>query len=169
MFVISTNAGLWRYIIGDVIKFTSLHPYRIQIIGRTKHYINVFGEELMIHNTDNAILKTCKTHNCKIKDYTVAPIFINKKSGGHEWLIEFEKKPENIILFSKELDQNLQKINSDYEAKRTGNLILKMPKITILNNNQFYNWLKKHNRLGGQYKIPRLSNNRKIIDEIINL
>ena len=167
--IITTNAGLWRYMIGDVIIFTSLHPYRIKIQGRTKNSINVFGEELMINNTDEALTKTCDKLSCEINEYTVAPIFINNESGGHEWVIEFKKEPKNLKEFSKELDRNLKTLNSDYEAKRTHNLIIKEPKITVIKNNQFYLWLKKKDRLGGQNKIPRLSENRKIIEEILRI
>lgn len=167
--IITTNAGLWRYMIGDVIIFTSLNPYRIKIQGRTKNSINVFGEELMINNTDKALTKTCDKLNCKINEYTVAPIFINKESGGHEWVIEFKKEPNNLKEFIKELDYNLKKLNSDYEAKRTHDLIIKEPKITIVRNNQFYKWLKKKNKLGGQNKMPRLSETRKIVEEILRI
>ncbi len=165
--VISTNGGLWRYIIGDVIEFCSIIPHRIKIIGRTKSYINTFGEELMVQNTDLALLKTCNTTNCEVKDYTVGPIYINKSSGGHHWLIEFSTKPKDMSLFTDILDSNIKKINSDYAAKRTNDLILKKPKITCIENQEFYNWLIKKKNLSGQTKIPRLSNNRKIIEEIL--
>jgi len=167
--VITTNGGLFRYLIGDVIKFTSINPHRIIITGRTKSYINAFGEELIIENTDHAIIKTSKKLNCIVKEYTVAPILINKDAGGHEWLIEFEKEPVNINIFEKELDDNLKKLNSDYNAKRYKDLIIRKPKINIIRNNEFYKWLKRNNRLGGQFKIPRLSNDRSIINEILNL
>ena len=165
--VISTTAGLWRYIIGDVIEFTSIYPFRIKIVGRTKSFINTFGEELVIENTENAICSASEKHNCKVKDYTVGPIFINKNSGGHEWLIEFEKKPKNLNTFMNDLDKFLKQNNSDYEAKRFNNLVIRTPKLSLIEKNEFYNWLQKNNRLGGQYKIPRLSNDRKIIDEIL--
>jgi len=167
--VISTNGGLWRYLIGDVIHFTTLSPFRIKIVGRTKSFLNTFGEELIVENTDKAILETCNTFNTSIKDYTVAPIFIDNTSGGHQWFIEFSKEPGNIDLFKKDLDKNLKKLNSDYAAKRTKNLILNSPEIILIKNNEFYTWLKQNNRLGGQYKIPRLNNDRKIADEILAL
>ncbi|MBT3622104.1 MAG: GH3 auxin-responsive promoter family protein [Flavobacteriales bacterium] len=167
--VISTNGGLWRYLIGDVIRFTSLAPFRIQIIGRTKSFLNAFGEELIVENTDKALLAACSICTASIKDYTVAPIFIDNDSGGHQWFIEFSKEPENIDLFTQELDKSLQSLNSDYAAKRSNNLILSSPEIIVIQNNEFYTWLKQNNRIGGQYKIPRLSNNRKIADEILTL
>ena len=167
--VISTNGGLWRYLIGDVIKFTSIFPFRIKIVGRTNNCINTFGEELMIHNTDTAISKSCKKHNCSIADYTVAPIFINNSSGGHQWFIEFIRKPLEMDLFMKELDNEIKKLNSDYEAKRNDNIILKFPELIIIENNEFYLWQKENNRLGGQYKIPRLNETRKIAEEIISI
>ena len=165
--VISTNGGLWRYLIGDVIKFTSTEPFRLKITGRTKSYINTFGEELIIDNTDTALLETCNFLKCEVKDYTVAPIFIDDEAGGHQWLIEFESPPSDILLFTTELDKNLKQLNSDYAAKRSNNLIISMPEIVCLEKGEFYKWLSKNNRLGGQYKIPRLSNNRKIADEIL--
>ena len=167
--VISTNGGLWRYLIGDVIRFTSLSPFRIEIIGRTKSFLNTFGEELIVENTDKAVVAACSVCKASIKDYTVAPIFINDSSGGHQWFIEFSKEPENIEIFKQELDKNLKKLNSDYAAKRTKNLILNSPEIVLIQNNEFYRWLQQNNRLGGQYKIPRLCNNRKIAEEILAL
>ena len=165
--VISTNGGLWRYLIGDVVRFTSLSPFRIKIIGRTKSFLNAFGEELVVENTDSALLAACSKYNASIKDYTVAPIYIDANSGGHQWFIEFSKQPKDIILFKQELDNKLKELNSDYAAKRTKNLILAAPEIIHIQNNEFYKWLKQNNRLGGQYKIPRLSNNRNIADEIL--
>jgi len=165
--VISTNGGLWRYLIGDVIKFTSIEPFRLKITGRTKSYINTFGEELIIDNTDTALLETCNFLKCEVKDYTVAPIFIDDKSSGHQWLIEFESPPSDILLFTTELDKNLKQLNSDYAAKRSNNLIISLPEIVCLEKGEFYKWLSKNNRLGGQFKIPRLSNTRKIADEIL--
>ncbi len=167
--VISTNGGLWRYLIGDVIQFISLSPFRIKIVGRTKSFINTFGEELMTHNTDNAIISACKKFSCSVKDYTVAPLYINDESGGHQWFIEFDKKPNNPKLFMREIDENLMKLNSDYEAKRTSNIILSFPKLVIIENNEFYLWLKENNRLGGQYKVPRLSSDRVIADRLLSI
>jgi hypothetical protein len=167
--VISTNAGLWRYLIGDVICFTHLSPFRVKIIGRTKSFLNTFGEELVIDNTDKALIEVCEKHYALIKDYTVAPIFINENSGGHQWLIEFSKEPQDIHHFKIDLDKALKALNSDYAAKRSHNLLLNMPEIILIKNNEFYLWLKQNKRLGGQYKIPRLSNDRKVVDEILAL
>jgi hypothetical protein len=164
--VISTNGGLWRYIIGDTIKFTHLYPFRIRITGRTKHFINAFGEELMIENADKAIAEACKQTNASINDYTAAPIYMTEGSGGHEWLIEFEKEPDSLEKFKNILDSELKRINSDYETKRFNNYILKEPLIISVPKNTFKNWLKHKGKLGGQNKVPRLSNNRDYIDEI---
>ena len=165
--VITTNAGLWRYLIGDTIRFTSLSPYRIRVTGRTKHHINVFGEELMVENTDMALAKTCSDIHCEVKDYTVAPIFMkDKEKGAHEWMIEFKKQPVDIRLFQKTLDENLQSLNSDYEAKRYNNMTLNQLKINVARENLFYDWLKENNKLGGQHKIPRLSNERDYLEQL---
>ena len=168
--VITTNSGLWRYLIGDTIRFTSLSPYRIKVTGRTKHHINVFGEELMVENTDAAITKTCKEFNCEITDYTVAPIFMTeKKKGAHEWIIEFKTKPENIENFRKVLDENLQQVNSDYEAKRYNNMTLNPLVLNVAREQLFYDWLKQQDKLGGQHKIPRLSNERLYLESLLAL
>lgn len=166
--IISTNGGLWRYIIGDTIKFTSLYPHKIQITGRTKHYINAFGEELIIENANIALKNTCKKTHCSIKEYTAAPIFMkNNKNGAHQWIIEFFKPPKNLIFFSEILDQELKKVNCDYKNKRYKNIILNPPKIEIARKNLFLDWMKKNNKLGGQNKIPRLSNERKYVEDIL--
>tara|TARA_R110001583_G_scaffold50469_5_gene157540 strand:+ start:7903 stop:9423 length:1521 start_codon:yes stop_codon:yes gene_type:complete len=168
--VITTNGGLWRYLIGDTLKFTSLNPYRIRITGRTKHFINVFGEELIIENAEDALKQACLKTNAEISEYTVAPIFMNgDKSGGHEWLIEFKKPPININYFTELLDNSLKAINSDYEAKRYNNMTLAMPKINIAREGLFYDWMKRQGKLGGQHKIPRLSNSRKYLEEVLGL
>ena len=165
--VISTNAGLWRYKIGDTIEFTCKNPYRIKVTGRIKHHINAFGEELIIDNAENALSKVLNKTNSEIVDYTAAPIFMeNKNEGAHEWMIEFKKNPKNIEEFTFLLDKELKKQNSDYEAKRYKNLTLNFPKINIAKKGLFYNWLKKNNKLGGQHKIPRLSNKRTFIEEL---
>jgi hypothetical protein len=165
--VITTNSGLWRYQIGDTVRFTSLNPYRIRVTGRTKHHINVFGEELIIENSDNAIAKACKVTQTEVIDYTVAPIFMNgKEKGAHEWMIEFRKNPDDIHLFKKVLDETLQSLNSDYEAKRHNNMTLNAPVINVARNNLFYDWLKDHDKLGGQHKIPRLSNQRNYLEQL---
>lgn len=168
--VISTNSGLWRYLIGDTVRFTSINPYRIVVSGRTKHHINVFGEELMVENTDKALAKTCKELACEVVDYTVAPIFMkNKEKGAHEWIIEFKTLPSNAEGFAVLLDKNLQQLNSDYEAKRHNNMTLNPLKVNIARTNLFYDWLKENDKLGGQHKIPRLSNDRKHIEELLKM
>ena len=168
--VITTNGGLWRYLIGDTVKFTSLNPYRIRITGRTKHFINVFGEELIIENAENALKQACLKTNSEISEFTVAPVFMNgSKSGGHEWIIEFRKHPECINYFTEILDNSLKSINSDYEAKRYNNLTLAMPKINIAKEGLFYKWLKKNGKLGGQHKVPRLSNSRTNLEDLMKL
>ena len=168
--IISTNAGLWRYKIGDTIKFTSLNPFRIKITGRTKSFINAFGEELIIENAENALNKTLSKHKSRIVEYTVAPSFISKKNSGyHQWLIEFEKKPLNISKFCEDLDSNLQELNSDYKSKRFKDITMKRLEIIIAKEKLFLDWLRLKNKLGGQNKIPRLSNDRVIIEELIKL
>ncbi len=168
--VITTNGGLWRYLIGDTVKFTSTSPYRIKVTGRTKHHINVFGEELIIENTEEGLKLACDKTNAIVKDYTVGPIFMNGDSkGAHEWIIEFEKAPENLTLFATILDDSLKNCNSDYEAKRYNNLTLSAPKIHIARKGLFYDWLKVHGKLGGQHKVPRLSNDRGFVDELLKL
>ena len=168
--VITTNSGLWRYLIGDTIRFTSLSPYRIKVTGRTKHHINVFGEELMVENTDTALTKTCKEFHCEITDYTVAPIFMSdKQKGAHEWIIEFKTKPDNIENFRKALDENLQQVNSDYEAKRYNNMTLNPLVLNVAREQLFYDWLKQQDKLGGQHKIPRLSNERNYLESLLSL
>jgi phenylacetate-coenzyme A ligase PaaK-like adenylate-forming protein len=167
--IITTNAGLWRYQLGDVIHFTSTNPYRFKISGRTKQHINVFGEELMVHNTDAAIAFACDKTHAMVKEYTVAPVFMQNNSGAHEWLIEFEKEPNNFDFFIAMLDEALKKQNSDYEAKRYNNFVLHLPHVKKMPPNSFYQWLKANNKLGGQYKVPRLSNNRKVLEEILNM
>ena len=166
--VITTNSGLWRYLIGDTVKFVSLDPYRIKITGRTKHFINAFGEELIIENAEEALKKVCKKTKTEIIDYTVAPIFMDGKAkGAHEWIIEFKKAPEDIDYFAELLDNALKSINSDYESKRYLNMTLTMPKVHPAESGLFYNWLKQNGKLGGQHKIPRLSNNRNFVEELL--
>jgi len=168
--VISTNGGLWRYLIGDTIVFTSLYPHKIKISGRTKHFINAFGEEIIIENAENALQEACKKTGALIKDYTAAPIFMkDDQKGGHQWLIEFEKEPQNPTQFNELLDLALQKVNSDYEAKRYKDITLDKPVLTIAKKGLFYTWLKNKGKIGGQNKVPRLANNRKYINELIDL
>ncbi len=167
--VISTCAGLWRYNTGDTIQFTSKSPYRIKVSGRTKHYINAFGEEVMVNNTDQAIANTCNQLDVKVSDYTVAPIYLNQnEKGAHEWLIEFEHPPINLDQFTKVLDKELQLINSDYEAKRHKEMALSSPKIKKLPEGTFVKWLKAKGKFGAQIKVPRLSNNRDYVDDILD-
>jgi len=165
--IITTNSGLWRYNIGDTIEFTDLSPFRFKITGRTKLFINAFGEELMIENAEQAIHQACQSTNSTVREYTAAPIYFeNKKGGGHEWLIEFEKEPSDLEYFQNELDKMLKSVNSDYEAKRTGDLAMAAPRINVCSDGTFYKWMKSKGKLGGQHKVPRLSNDRKIIDDI---
>ncbi len=168
--VISTNGGLWRYLIGDTVKFTSTDPYRIRITGRTKHFINVFGEEIIIENAEDALKKACEKTKAMITDYTVSPVFMDgRKSGKHEWMIEFSKAPKNIDYFTELLDNALKSINSDYEAKRYQNMTLSMPIVHQARKGLFYDWLKMKEKLGGQHKVPRLSNHREFMEELLQL
>ena len=168
--IISTNSGLWRYKIGDTIKFTSLNPFRIRITGRIKSFINAFGEELIIENAEKALEKTLLSHKINIVEYTVAPFFMNnKKSGFHQWLIEFKNPPNDLIKFKKELDINLQNLNTDYKSKRFKNITMSEIEIVVARENQFYDWLKAKKKLGGQNKVPRLCNDRKLMDELLKL
>lgn len=167
--VITTNAGLLRYVIGDTVRFTSLLPYRLKITGRTKHHINVFGEELMIENTDRALAMTCSELNAAVAEYTVGPIFMDgKEKGAHEWLVEFTKAPTDVSLFAQTLDRNLQSLNSDYEAKRMNNMTLNPLVFHQASSGLFHDWLKKNDKMGGQHKIPRLSNDRKFLEELLS-
>ena len=165
--VISTNGGLWRYLVGDTVQFVTLNPFRIKVSGRLKQYINAFGEELIADNSDKAISVTCANLNVVMKEYTAAPIFMSDKgAGAHEWLIEFENVPSDMHAFAVELDKNLQSVNSDYEAKRYKDIALGLPQITAVKKDCFYEWLKRKGKLGGQHKIPRLSNERKFLEEV---
>ncbi len=167
--VISTNAGLWRYKIGDTVSFTSVDPFRIRITGRTAHFINAFGEELIVENAERAISETCIKARAVIREYTASPIYFSDEScGAHEWLIEFEIHPESIELFAEILDQELKNVNSDYEAKRYKSMALRPPIIRSLPENTFFGWLKSKEKLGGQHKVPRLSNDRKIVEDVLN-
>jgi len=168
--LITTNAGLWRYKIGDTVRFTSTNPYKIRVSGRTKHHINAFGEELIIENAENALNKVCKKTESEIVDYTAAPIFMKgKEKGAHEWLIEFKKPPKDLNLFNELFDDALKSLNSDYEAKRYNNMTLNMPKINVAREKLFYDWLKQNNKLGGQHKVPRLSNTREYLNVLLDL
>ncbi|TDG37904.1 GH3 auxin-responsive promoter family protein [Pedobacter changchengzhani] len=166
--VISTNGGLWRYMIGDTIQFTSISPYRIKITGRTKHFINAFGEEVIIDNAEQALAKACAETGAKIKDYTAGPIYFKDENvGGHEWIIEFDQLPNDFEKFIDVMDATLREVNSDYDAKRFNDMALTRPKVHIAPENTFYNWLKSKNKLGGQHKVPRLANERKYVDDIL--
>ncbi len=171
--IISTNAGLWRYAIGDTIRFTEKKPYRFKIVGRTKHYINAFGEELMIENAEEAIRITCEETQTSIDEFTAAPTYLNQNQKGyHEWLIEFSKSPkslDHLKHFTYILDNELKKLNSDYEAKRQKNLALLAPVVRVVPEGTFYRWLKKQKKLGGQHKVPRLSNNRRIVEDVLKM
>lgn len=168
--IISTTGGLWRYLIGDTVQFTSLNPYKIKISGRLKHYMNAFGEEVIVDNTDKAIAIAAGKTDAIVNDYTAAPVYFSEHSNGaHEWLIEFEKAPGNITAFTYELDNALKELNSDYEAKRHKDIALRLPVIHSLAKGTFNEWLKHKGKLGGQHKVPRLSNERIILEEIMNL
>lgn len=167
--VITTNAGLWRYQLGDTIEFTSLSPFRIRITGRTKHFINAFGEEIVIDNTDKAIGIACEKSDAVLAEYTAAPKYLQEGiNGRHDWVIEFKKEPSNLAYFTEVLDNALKSLNSDYEAKRFNDMILGEPKVYVAPIGTFYAWLKERKKLGGQHKVPRLSNNRKYIDQILD-
>lgn len=168
--VISTNGGLWRYLLGDTIQFTSLKPFRIKVSGRLKHYINAFGEEVIVDNADKAIAVASEKTGSVVNDYTAAPIYFSETSNGaHEWLIEFDKEPENLEAFTKELDAALKNANSDYEAKRYKDIALGLPIIHSLKKGTFSEWLRNNGRLGGQHKVPRLSNERTLLEEILQM
>ena len=168
--VISTNGGLWRYLVGDTIQFTSLNPYKIRVSGRLKHYMNAFGEEVIVDNTDKAITIASTISGVKVSDYTAAPIYFSDNANGtHEWLIEFDNGKPDMDLFTKELDKALKSINSDYEAKRYKDIALTMPIVHSLPHGTFNKWLKSKGKLGGQHKVPRLSNDRSIIEEILGM
>lgn len=168
--VITTNSGLWRYLIGDTVRFTSLNPFRIKISGRTKHYINAFGEELMIDNVETALTKACESTDSSVCDFTGAPVFMKDgESGAHEWIFEFTKEPEDLDRFTELFDNHLKSVNSDYEAKRYNNMTLKKPIIHVAKPQLFYNWMSERGKLGGQNKVPRLSNDREYIEPLLKM
>lgn len=165
--VISTNGGLWRYLIGDTVAFTSTHPYRFHISGRTKNFINAFGEEVIVDNADKALDAACRGTGAIIREYTAGPVYMGTANrGAHEWLIEFEKEPDNMDKFTNLLDETLKSVNSDYEAKRFKNINLVGPVVRTVPEGTFNRWLRSKNKLGGQNKVPRLSNNREFIEEL---
>jgi hypothetical protein len=168
--LITTNSGLWRYIIGDTVVFTSLSPHRIKISGRTKHYINAFGEELIIDNAEKALVIACEKTGAHIREYTAGPVYMEENANGtHEWLIEFEKEPESLEYFATVLDNALCSVNSDYEAKRYKNITLRFPIVQKVKNGLFFEWMKQKGKLGGQNKVPRLANNRQYIEELLKI
>ena len=168
--IITTNSGLWRYKIGDTVRFTSKSPYRIKVTGRTKHHINVFGEELIIENAEEALKIACAKTEAEIMDYTAGPIFmVDKEKGAHEWMMEFRTLPKDFKSFVNIFDNALKSLNSDYEAKRHNNITLNLPLVHIARKNLFYDWLKANDKLGGQHKIPRLSNNRDYLEELLRM
>jgi len=168
--IISTAGGLWRYEIGDTIRFTSVRPYKFVISGRVKHYINAFGEELMVNNADKAIAIACRQTGAVIKEYTAAPLFmLDKAKGRHQWFIEFEKQPHSVEEFAAILDKTLQEVNSDYEAKRYKEISLQPLEVIVAREGAFYEWLNRKGKLGGQHKIPRLSNSRNYLEELLEI
>jgi len=168
--VISTNGGLWRYLLGDTIQFTSVTPYRVKVSGRLKHYINAFGEEVIVDNTDKAIAEACRLTGAVVNDYTAAPVYFSANANGaHEWLIEFETPPGSLEQFGDVLDAALKRINSDYEAKRYKDIALRAPLLHALAPGSFNNWLRQKGKLGGQHKVPRLCNDRKYIEDILSV
>ncbi len=168
--VITTNGGLWRYVIGDTVQFTSKYPYKIVITGRTRHFINAFGEEVIVDNAEKAINNACERTRAIIREYTAGPVFMDENhKGAHQWIIEFEKEPDDLDYFVSALDHTLKSLNSDYEAKRHKNLTLERPQLVVAKPGLFYRWMKERSKVGGQNKIPRLSNDRKYLDELLQL
>jgi hypothetical protein len=166
--VMSTTGGLWRYLIGDTIQFTNLNPYKIKITGRLKHYMNAFGEEVIVDNSDKAIAHAAEKTNAVVNDYTAAPVYVSENStGAQEWLSEVEKEPDDFNNFIIELDDCLKNVNSDYEAKRHKNIALRLPIVHKLPKGTFTEWLRGKGKLGGQHKVPRLSNERMMLEEIL--
>lgn len=167
--VISTNGGLWRYLVGDTVIFTSLRPFKVKVSGRLKYYINAFGEEVIAENAENAVAKASLLTNSSVVDYTAAPVyFSDSQNGAHEWLIEFEAPPADLNKFTQILDASLKELNSDYEAKRYKEIALRMPLVKTVPKGTFQKWLKQKGKLGGQHKVPRLSNDRKMVEEILS-
>ena len=169
--VISTNGGLWRYMIGDTVKFSSKDPYKLRITGRTKHFINAFGEEVIIENAEGAIKEACTQTGAIITDYTAGPVFMSEtqKKGAHQWLIEFDTPPDDIEKFTRILDMKLQDLNSDYDAKRHNNATLEMPHVLAVAEGTFMQWMRERGKIGGQNKVPRLSNNRDYLDSLLQI
>lgn len=168
--VISTSSGLWRYMIGDTVRFTSTNPYKFLITGRTKFFINAFGEELIVDNAEVGLAEACKQTGAEVLEYTAAPVFMDTEGKcRHQWLIEFSRMPHDLVAFSQILDKTLQQVNSDYEAKRYKDITLQTLEIVVARQGLFHDWLASKGKLGGQHKVPRLSNNRNNIDEMLAL
>ena len=168
--LISTSCGLWRYIIGDTVKFTSVNPYKFVITGRTKHFINAFGEELIVDNAEKGLAYACQQTGAQVLEYTAAPVFMDAKGKcRHQWVIEFSKEPENLEQFATLFDKRMQELNSDYEAKRYKDITLQHLEIVVARHDLFNDWLKMKGKLGGQHKVPRLSNSREIIDQLLKM
>ncbi len=166
--VISTNAGLWRYVPGDTVRFSSVKPYRIQVSGRTKSFINAFGEELIVENADRGIEAACAATGAIVREYTAGPIYMDMHArGGHEWVIEFERPPGDQNTFNEVLDMRMRELNSDYDAKRRGNMALQPPRVHPVADGTFYQWMKERGKLGGQNKVPRLCNDRTWLDQLL--
>ncbi|MGV3557560.1 GH3 auxin-responsive promoter family protein [Larkinella arboricola] len=166
--VISTNGGLWRYRIGDTVRFTSRYPFRLRVSGRTKHFINAFGEEVIIENAETAITRACEATGATVSDYTAGPVYMGSGTNGcHEWIIEFSSEPDNFAAFCTTLDQTLRHVNSDYDAKRYNDMVLQPPIVHAVPRGTFYEWMKTRGKLGGQHKVPRLSNSREYLDDIL--
>ncbi|QJW91874.1 GH3 auxin-responsive promoter family protein [Spirosoma taeanense] len=166
--IVSTNGGLWRYRVGDTVRFTSLYPHRLKVSGRTKHYINAFGEEVIVENAEAAITKACEATGAVLADYTAGPVYMgNGTSGCHEWVIEFTQEPGSQQRFNQLLDEALRQVNSDYDAKRYNDIVLKRPRIHVVPRGTFYAWMKQRGKLGGQHKVPRLANSREYLDDIL--
>ena len=168
--LISTSCGLWRYMIGDTVRFTSKDPYKIIISGRTKHFINAFGEELVVDNAEKGLQKACAETGAQVQEYTAAPVFMDANAQcRHQWLIEFAKEPDSLDKFVEVLDLALQQINSDYEAKRYKNKTMQQLEVVVARKGLFTDWLKSKGKLGGQHKVPRLSNSRQYIEELMKM
>lgn len=168
--VISTTCGLWRYMIGDTVEFTSVRPYKFIITGRTKYFINAFGEELIMDNAEKGLAYACEITGAQVLEYTAAPVYMDENAKcRHQWLIEFSKEPDSLQRFEQALDQKLQEINSDYEAKRSHNITLQHLEVVKARHDLFNDWLKQKGHLGGQHKVPRLSNSRKNMDELLEM
>ena len=168
--VISTSSGLWRYMIGDTVKFTNNRPYKFIITGRTKHFINAFGEELIVDNAEKGLARACAETGAQVTDYSAAPVFMDEHAKcRHQWLIEFAQMPNDLTQFARILDDTLKEVNSDYEAKRQNDLALQPLEIIVARRGLFHDWLDKKGKLGGQHKIPRLCNTREYIEDMLKL